>query len=122
MLGSTASREPLKESLALDAEWQIYLKTAQELKSSDRDLALFFSKQENPGADLDVLAFWAGMEQLPPTFSLIALKYLSSPINSVNAEISFSRCGDSVSHKRHFLSEESSKHHLMLCHNSFLQF
>ncbi|KAH8009702.1 hypothetical protein HPB51_019013 [Rhipicephalus microplus] len=111
-----------EESLALAAEWQIYLKTAQELKTGDRDLAPFVSKQQNPGADFDILAFWAGMEQLTPTLSSIALKYLAIPINSVDAERSFSRYGDIVSHKRHSLSEESTKHHLMLCHNSFLQF
>lgn len=44
-----------KESLALAAEWRVYLKSAQELKYSDRDLAP--SKQENPGVDFDVLAF-----------------------------------------------------------------
>ncbi|KAL1428208.1 hypothetical protein MTO96_002612 [Rhipicephalus appendiculatus] len=111
-----------EESLALAAEWQIYLKTAQELKTSDRDLAPFVSKQQNPGADFDVLALWAGMEQLTPTLSSISLKYLAIPINSVDAERSFSCYGDIVSYKRHSLSEESTKHHLMLCHNSFLQF
>ncbi|KAH8025462.1 hypothetical protein HPB51_008377 [Rhipicephalus microplus] len=50
----------------------------------------------------------------------IALKYLAIPINSVDAERSFSHYGDIFSHKRHFLSEESTKHHLMLCQNSFL--
>ncbi|XP_029838776.2 uncharacterized protein LOC115322563 [Ixodes scapularis] len=109
-----------EDSLALAAEWQVYLKSAQELKSSDRDLAPFLSKQEKPGEDFDVLAFWAGMEPLTPTLSSIALKYLSMPINSVDAERSFSRYGDIVSHKRHSLSEESTKHHLMLSHNSFL--
>ncbi|KAH8026794.1 hypothetical protein HPB51_024909 [Rhipicephalus microplus] len=112
-----------EESLALAAEWQIYLKTAQELKTSDRDLApSFVSKQQNPGVDFDILAFWARMEQLTPTLSSILLKYLAIPINSVDAERLFSRYGDIVSHKRHSLSEESTKHHLMLCHNSFLQF
>ncbi|XP_037523625.2 uncharacterized protein LOC119400687 [Rhipicephalus sanguineus] len=110
------------ESLVLAAEWEVYLKSAQELKTSDRDLAPFLSKQENPGADFDVLAFWAGMQQLTPTLSSIALKYLAIPINSVDAERSFSRYGDIVSHKRHSLSEESTKYHLMLSHNSFLQF
>lgn len=110
-----------KESLALAAEWRVYLKSAQELKYSDRDLAP--SKQENPGVDFDVLAFWAGMEQLPPTLSYTALKYLSMPINSVDAEKSFSHATViSVSHKRHSLSKESTKHHLMLSHDSFLQF
>lgn len=110
-----------KESLALAAEWRVYLKSAQELKYSDRDLAP--SKQENPGVDFDVLAFWAGMEQLTPTLSYIALKYLSMPINSVDAEKSFSHATViSVSHKRHSLSKESTKHHLMLSHDSFLQF
>nr|XP_037275711.1 uncharacterized protein LOC119168410 [Rhipicephalus microplus] len=111
-----------EESLALAAEWQIYLKTAQELKTSDRGLAPFVSKQQNPGADFDILAFWAGMEQLTPTISSIPLKYLAISINSVDAERSFSHYGDIVSHNRHSLSEESTKHHLMLCPNSFLQF
>lgn len=110
-----------EESLALAAEWEVYLKSAQDLKSSDKDLAPFLSKQQNPGEDFDVLAFWAGMEHLTPTLSAIALKYLSVPINSVDAERSFSRYGDIVSHKRHSLGEESTKHHLMLSHNSFLQ-
>ncbi|KAH7969858.1 hypothetical protein HPB52_022379 [Rhipicephalus sanguineus] len=110
------------ESLVLAAEWEVYLKSAQELKTSDRDLAPFLSKQENPGADFDVLAFWARMQQLTPTLSSIAPKYLAIPINSVDAERSFSRYGDIVSHKRHSLSEESTKYHLMLSHNSFLQF
>ncbi|KAH8031236.1 hypothetical protein HPB51_014072 [Rhipicephalus microplus] len=44
-----------EESLALAAGWQIYLKTAQELKTSDRDLAPFVSKQQNPGVDFDIL-------------------------------------------------------------------
>lgn len=107
--------------IALAAEWQVYLKSAQDLKSSDRDLAPFLSKQEKPGEDFDVLAFWAGMEHLTPTLSSIALKYLSVPINSVDAEKSFSRYGDIVPHKRHSLGEESTKHHQMLSHNSFLQ-
>ncbi|KAH8031759.1 hypothetical protein HPB51_020830 [Rhipicephalus microplus] len=91
-----------EESFALAAERQIYLKTAQELKTNDRDLAPFVSKQQNPGADFDILAFWAGMKQLTPTLSSIALKYLAIPINSVDAERSFSHYGDIVSHKRHF--------------------
>lgn len=75
-----------EDSLALAAEWQVYLKSAQNLKCSDRDLARFLSKQEKPGVDFDVLALWAEMEYLTSTLSSTALKYLSMPINSVDAE------------------------------------
>ncbi|KAH7971949.1 hypothetical protein HPB52_004380 [Rhipicephalus sanguineus] len=57
------------ESLALAAEWQVYLKTVEEIKTSDKDLATFLSKQETPGAGFDVLTLWAGMEQPTPTLS-----------------------------------------------------
>ncbi|KAH8030757.1 hypothetical protein HPB51_011597 [Rhipicephalus microplus] len=75
-----------EESLALAAEWQIYLKTAKELKTSNRDPSPFVSKQQNPGADFDILGFWAGMEQLIPTLSSVTLKHLAIPINSVDVE------------------------------------
>ncbi|KAH9366407.1 hypothetical protein HPB48_009315 [Haemaphysalis longicornis] len=54
-------------STSLAAEWKVYPKSGQDLKSSDRDLAPFLSKQEKPGEGSDVPAFWAGMSRLSGT-------------------------------------------------------
>lgn len=110
-----------EDSPDIAAEWRVYLKTAQELKSSDRDFAPFLYQQERPGADFDVLAFWVGMEELTSTLISIVLKYLSISINSVATERWFSHYGVSVPHKRHSLREENTKHPLMLSYNSYLK-
>ena len=57
----------------------------------------------------DILAFWHTMKQQTPELAEIALKYLSVPINSVDAERSFSAYNNVVSDKRHNLSDESTK-------------
>ncbi|XP_064467665.1 uncharacterized protein LOC135378539 [Ornithodoros turicata] len=107
-------------SSSLSAEWQLYLKTASDLKASDRPLSTFLSKEGDCTTDFDVLGFWVGMKALTPILSCIALRYLSVPINSVDAERSFSQYSDIVSKKRHGLTEECTKHLLVLRHNSSL--
>ncbi|XP_064483592.1 uncharacterized protein LOC135396511 [Ornithodoros turicata] len=105
----------------LAAEWLLYINTAKDCKSSDRDLAPSVSKQVDPPPQpFDIIGFWDGMKTLTPALASIAVKYLCVPINSVDAGRSFSRYKMIVSDKRHSLSDENTKYHLMLSHNSFL--
>jgi hAT family C-terminal dimerisation region len=69
----------------------------------------------------DVLAFWQGMRDRVPQLAEIASRYLSIPVNSVDAERSFSVYNNVVSDKRHNLSDESTKMLVMMYFNSAVE-
>jgi len=58
---------------------------------------------------VDVLLFWRGMRERTPQLADIACRYLSVPVNSVDAERSFSAYNIVLSDKRHNLSDDSTK-------------
>lgn len=67
---------------------------------------------------IDILAFWQGMRARVPKLSDLALQYLSIPVNSVDAERSFSAYNNIVSDKRHNLSDANTKMLLKMYYNS----
>ena len=66
----------------------------------------------------DILAFWQGMKARIPHLADIASRYLSTPVNSVDAERSFSSYNNVVSNKRHNLSDASTKMMVQLYYNA----
>lgn len=87
----------------ITAEWIVYRKAVDDLDG------------EGVG---DVLGFWHAMRSRTPELSAIATRYLSVPINSVDAERSFSAYNNVVSDKRHNLSEASTEMLVKLYYNS----
>jgi uncharacterized phage-associated protein len=87
----------------LAAEWLTYRTVVEELHNEPCD---------------DVLAFWHGMHERTPQLALIAERYLCIPVNSVDAERSFSAYKNVVSDKRHNLTDTSTKHLVGLYYNS----
>lgn len=77
---STATSMDMQIIHHLSTQRQLCLKTASDLKASDR------SERVDCATEFDVLGFWVSMKALTPILSRIALRYLSVPMNSVDAE------------------------------------
>ena len=65
-----------------------------------------------------MLLFWYGMKERTPHLAEIASRYLSVPINSVDAERSFSAYSNVISDKRHNLHDANTKMLVSMCYNA----
>ena len=90
-------------SLQLSGEWNSYVKSVQDMHDEKID---------------DVLAYWHGMAAQVPNLASIAMNYLSMPVNSVDAERSFSVYNNVITDKRHNLSDENTKMFVGLYYNA----
>lgn len=93
----------LVHSPLLAAEWLIYRNVVVELQGEACD---------------NILTFWNRMHDRTPQLAVIASRYLCIPVNSVDAERSFSVYNNVVSNKRHNLTDTSTKHLVGLYYNS----
>ena len=97
----------LSNTASIAAEWIVYRKAVNDLQGEEVS---------------DILGFWQAMKSRTPELGAIATRYLSVPINSVDAERSFSTYNNVVSDKRHNLSEASTKVLVKLYYNSAVDY
>jgi len=98
-----ASIPGLDNTAAITAEWRMYRSAVENLQGEE---------------SADVLRFWHAMKNQTPELANIAMRYLSMPVNSVDAERSFSAYNNIVTDKRHNLSESSTEMLVKMYFNS----
>ena len=65
-----------------------------------------------------MIDFWNEIQDRTPQLSLITGRYLSIPVNSVDAESSFNAYKNVVNVKRHSLTDNNTKYLVRLYYNS----
>lgn len=100
----------------LSSDWPSLLrKTTTKAIFRERDeLATFWASPCEP-ADADPLQYWHGAIISRPDSRLacMAIDYLSAPASSVDAERAFSRGALTVTHRRHALSDKSTRNSIV---------
>ena len=66
---------------------------------------------------LDPYKYWRDVESSWNSLALVAKKYLSAPLSSVESERLFATCGDLLSDKRMSISDEKFEKIVFLHHN-----
>ena len=102
---------------APSGDWPSLLrKTSKAVSQQERDeLAAFWASPCEP-AETDPLQHWLGVLVGRPESRLarMAIDYLSAPASSVDAERAFSRGALTVTHRRHALSDTSTRNSIVL--------
>jgi len=106
-----------KKPPAPSSEWPSLLRKGLGkaiLRESD-ELATFWASPCEPAA-ADPLQYWVGVLVGRPESRLarMAIDYLSAPASSVEAERAFSRGALTVTHRRHVLSDKSTRNSIVL--------
>ena len=78
---------------SMTVQWNEYLRSVRDLHED---------------GTTDIFCFWKGMMERTPDLSKLAMEAISTPVNSVDAERSFSVYKNVVSDRRHNLSDRST--------------
>jgi hAT family C-terminal dimerisation region len=107
-----------KKPRAPSGDWPSLLRTTLSKKPvhQERDeLAIFWASPCEPAAT-DPIQHWLGIAISRPESRLaqMAIDYLSAPASSIDAERAFSRGALTVTHRRHALSDTSTRNSIVL--------